>query len=80
MPTSRRNDSGTGYGQLAPARPGGKAAWSIEEFIRACNFSRSFFYSLPPEKRPRAVRVTPRKLVIIEAPSDYLARIGDPQG
>ena len=50
------------------------AGWSIPAFCASCNFSRASFYNLPDELRPRSVKLGKRH-IIIEAPSEYLARL-----
>lgn len=64
---------------LAPKKstesPVRQAAWTLNEWLSECRFSRSFYYSLPPHKRPNSVFVTSRKRVITESPPDYFARL-----
>jgi hypothetical protein len=52
-----------------------KAGWTLDEHRAACGYSRTFYYSLPQEKRPRGVYITPRKHIITESPEEYLARL-----
>lgn len=52
-----------------------KAGWTLDEHRAACGYSRTFYYALPPDKRPRGVYITPRKHIITESPEDYLARL-----
>jgi hypothetical protein len=52
-----------------------KAGWSLTEHAAACGYSRSYYWALPPNRRPQSVHITPRKLVITESPADYLKRL-----
>lgn len=62
---------------MAKRNPVSKAGWTLDEHLRATGFSRSFHYSLPPERRPHGVYVTPRKYVITESPEAYLSRLSE---
>jgi hypothetical protein len=53
--------------------------WRVAEFARAIRISRAGFYLLPPEHRPRAVKIGKRH-IIIESPADWLRRMADRGG
>jgi hypothetical protein len=52
-----------------------KAGWSVDEFTQACGVGRNAYWDLPPEQRPKSVRLSERRLIIIERPEDWLARM-----
>jgi len=54
-----------------------RRAQSISSFCDEGEFSRSFFYNLPPDKRPHARRVGTR-IMIVETPREWLERVGEP--
>ena len=55
---------------------GSKSGWNILDWCREAGFSKSTYYNLEGEgKAPRSVKIRRRRL-IIEAPADYLNRIG----
>ena len=54
--------------------PAEKAGWRPAEWFPAIGISRSAYYALPAERRPKAVKFGTAK-VIVESPRDYLARI-----
>jgi hypothetical protein len=54
-----------------------RRAHSISSFCAQGEFSRSFFYNLPVEKRPHARRIGTR-IMITESPRDWLERVGEP--
>jgi len=56
-----------------------RAGWSIPSYCAACDFSRASFYNLPPELRPRSIKLGKRR-IIIEPPAEYLARLAAAQG
>jgi len=56
----------------------GRAGWSIPAYCEACDFSRATFYNLPPDLRPRSIKLGKRH-IIIEPPSEYLARLATTQ-
>ena len=58
--------------------PTKKAGWALNEHLDAWGASRTFYYSLPPEKRPKSLYIR-AKLVITESPEDYLARMAAEQ-
>jgi hypothetical protein len=51
-----------------------RAGWSISSYCAACDFSRATFYNLPDDLRPRSLKLGKRR-IIIEPPSEYLARL-----
>ena len=51
-----------------------RAGWDIPSYCEACNFSRATFYNLPVDTRPRSIKIGKRH-IIIEPPSEYLARL-----
>jgi hypothetical protein len=51
------------------------AGFRPEPWARAAGISRSGYYTLPPDTRPRSVTVG-RRRIITESPADWLARIG----
>ena len=55
-----------------------KAGYRPAEFAEACGFARSTFYALPPELRPRSVKVG-TATIVIEQPRDYLTRLASLQ-
>ena len=55
-----------------------RAGWSIPSYCEACNFSRATFYNLPDGGRPRSLKIGKRH-IIIEPPSDFLARLAAEQ-
>ena len=57
---------------------GERAGWSIPAYCEACNFSRATFYNLPDDRRPRSLKIGKRHIVI-EPPSEFLARLADAQ-
>ena len=60
--------------QTVTSKPAAPAGWSIPAFCASCNFSRASFYNIPDKLKPRSVKLGKRH-IIIEAPSDYLARL-----
>jgi len=54
-----------------------RRAHSISSFCDEGEFSRSFFYNLPVEKRPLARRVGTR-IMVVETPREWLERVGEP--
>lgn len=46
-----------------------------EEFARACGISRATLYRLPPELRPKSVKLAQAR-IIIEDPAAFLERLG----
>lgn len=57
----------------------GKAALELGEWCRATNVSRATYYATPDEKKPATVRIG-RKLLILETPADWLARMREAGG
>ena len=55
-----------------------RAGWSIPSYCEACNFSRALFYKLPPDRRPRTLKIGKRHIVI-EPPAQFLARLAAEQ-
>ena len=51
-----------------------RAGWAIPPWCEEAGYSRATLYNLPPELQPHSVKIRKRR-IIIEAPSDYLARI-----
>lgn len=56
-----------------------KAGWSIKDFCASVGFSVAKFYLLQAEQKPRMVKLHGR-VVIVESPAAYLARIAELQG
>lgn len=52
----------------------GKAGWSIKEYGPLVDIGRTLYYSMPPDQRPRSVKVG-RRTIIIEPPQEYLHRL-----
>ena len=50
-------------------------AYTIEEFCKAHGFSRSTFYNLPVEDRPRLMQVGGRQRVSREAAAEWRRRM-----
>ena len=57
--------------------PEARAAWNIPEWCRELRLGRSTFYTL--SIRPRYIKVG-KRLIVIESPADYAARIAKLQG
>jgi hypothetical protein len=53
-------------------------AYRPAQFARACSFSRSTYYSLPPDRQPLSVKVG-RARIIIESPAAFLQRLAQMQ-
>jgi predicted DNA-binding transcriptional regulator AlpA len=51
-----------------------QAGFRIKEFSKACGFSRSAFYNLPDDQKPKLVKIG-RATVIIETPAEFLQRL-----
>lgn len=51
-----------------------RLAYSISEFCDACGISRSHFYSLSADQRPREVRIGGRRLIPADAAREFLNR------
>jgi hypothetical protein len=49
-----------------------RLAFSISEFCDAVGISRSSYYTLPPERRPREVRYGRRRLIPADAAREWL--------
>jgi hypothetical protein len=47
------------------------AADSIPDFCRNHGFSRSLFYKLPPDERPKLIRVGKRQLISKESQAEW---------
>jgi len=56
-----------------------RAGWPIPQWCEAVAFSRATFYNLPPERRPRSIKLGKRH-IIIEPPAQYMARLAAAQG
>jgi hypothetical protein len=56
-----------------------KTGWTIKDFCVSVGISVAKFYTLPNEIAPRKVKLLGR-IVIIESPEAYLARIAELQG
>lgn len=54
--------------------PAAAAIWSIADWSQAVGFSRSTWYAIPEEKRPKSVRIGAR-LFICEQPAEYVQRM-----
>jgi hypothetical protein len=52
-----------------------RAGWSITSWCLALDISRSFFYLLSREMRPKSMKLG-RRHIITEAPAEYVKRIG----
>lgn len=50
-------------------------AYQIGEFCRRHGFSRSHYYDLPTEDRPREMRVGHRVLISVEDAAEWRARM-----
>ncbi len=48
-----------------------REAFSISEFCKAHGFSRAGYYNLPPEARPREMRVGSRVLISKESAAEW---------
>lgn len=51
-----------------------KVGWSPREFSALTSIGRSTVYELPADLRPESIRIG-KRIIIVEAPADYLARI-----
>jgi excisionase family DNA binding protein len=49
-----------------------RLAFSISEFCQLVGISRSYFYTLPPEQRPREVCFGRRRLIPADAAREWL--------
>jgi hypothetical protein len=58
----------------AQATPINRAGWSLRDWCDSVGFSIPKFYTLPEAARPRLVKVGTR-VIIREAPADYLDRV-----
>jgi predicted DNA-binding transcriptional regulator AlpA len=63
---------------IALASQAARAGWKFSAFCEAVGLSRSYIYMLPEDRRPHSVKLGKRR-VIVEAPSDWLQRIGAAQ-
>lgn len=59
--------------------PVAKSGYRMAEFAEAIGISRSGLYALPPELKPKSIKLRTSH-IIIETPSSYLARIAEKQG
>lgn len=64
--------------QLAKMEKVTKAGWRIGEWCPAVGIARSTFYTLTGERAPESVKVGSMH-IIVEAPSDWLRRVGTDQ-
>lgn len=55
-----------------------KAGFSIDEYCAAISYCRATYYNLPPELRPRSIKIGKRR-IIVEPPAEYLARLSAAQ-
>lgn len=56
-----------------------RAGWPINFWCDAVGFSRSFYYKLPSDSRPRLVSLR-GKILVVEAPAEWLERMVDVGG
>lgn len=56
--------------------PPGRLAYSISEFCQAVGVSRSYFYSLSDEAKPRMVKRGGRWLIPTDAAREWLSTAG----
>lgn len=65
--------------------PPQKCGYPLNEWLAAAGFSRTKFYQLAPELKPRTVWLRnkdsrgPGMQIVVEAPEDYFARIAATQ-
>ena len=50
-------------------------AQTITEFCKGHGFSRATYYNLPPDQRPREMRVGARVLISVEAAAEWRRRM-----
>jgi hypothetical protein len=55
-----------------------RAGYHVRDFLPLVGFSRTTLHLLPPELRPHSVRFG-RRIIIIEEPVAYLARVAAAQ-
>lgn len=60
---------------MIKASPPPRVAYSISEFCQAAGISRSMFYALPADQRPREMRVGKRRLIPASAVNEWLSRV-----
>lgn len=53
---------------------GTATGWSISEWLEVIGWSKSKFFALPTDKKPRSVVIN-RSVTLIESPGQYLARL-----
>ncbi|MCK1553147.1 transcriptional regulator [Bradyrhizobium sp. 177] len=56
--------------------PPGRLAYSISEFCQAVGVSRSYFYSLSDEAKPRIVKRGGRLFIPVDAAREWLSTAG----
>jgi len=54
--------------------PSSKAGYKLNEWLAQVGFGRTTFYTLPAEMKPRSIKIG-SSTVVIEQPTDYLARL-----
>lgn len=52
-----------------------RVGWKLARYCEATGMSRSYIYALPEQQQPYSVKLGKRR-VIVEAPADWLRRIG----
>lgn len=55
-----------------------QTGFRIAQFAKSCGFSRSTFYTLKGDQRPKSVKVG-RAVVIVERPDEFLRRLAEIQ-
>lgn len=55
-----------------------QAGFRIAQFTKFCGFSRSTFYALKGDQRPKSVKIG-RAVVIVERPDEFLHRLAQIQ-
>lgn len=58
--------------------PATKAGYRISEFAAACGMGRRTIYDLPPELRPKSIKIGHAR-IIVESPREYLQRLAEEQ-
>ena len=55
-----------------------KAGYKLNDWLSQVGFGRSTYYTLPADMKPRSIKIG-SSTVVIEQPSDYLARLAAQQ-
>ena len=50
--------------------------WRIDNWCDAVGILRAQFYRLSPERRPHAMHLSKRLVIVTESPADWLKRVG----